>query len=65
VARDPLVRAEGDRIVSGVAKVLAYRAYTGDGAPRNPWRGLALMQEACAAGDPESCRNAARVRGAE
>jgi membrane associated rhomboid family serine protease len=62
-AQDPLVRAEGDRIVAGVARVLAYRAYTGDGAPRNPWRGLSLMEEACAAGDAESCRNVARVRG--
>jgi hypothetical protein len=63
-ARDPAVRAEGDRIVAGVARVLAYRAYTGDGAPRNPWRGLSLLDEACGAGDAESCRNAARVRGA-
>lgn len=60
---DGAVRAEGDRIVAGVAKVLAYRAYTGDGAPRNPWRGLSLMEEACGAGDGESCRNVARVRG--
>jgi TPR repeat protein len=58
------VRAEGDRIVAGVAKTLAYRAYTGDGAPRNPWLALSLMDEACAAGDAESCRNAARVRDA-
>jgi membrane associated rhomboid family serine protease len=62
-ARDPVVRAEGDRIVAQVARVLAYRAYTGDGAPRNPWRALSLMDEACQAGDAESCRNAARVRG--
>lgn len=62
-AQDPEVRAEGDRIVAGVAKVLAHRAYTGDGAPRNPWRGLALMEEACAAGDAGSCQDAARVRG--
>lgn len=62
-SRDAAVRAEGDRIVAGVAKVLAYRAYTGDGAPRDPWRGEALMEEACGAGDEESCRNAARVRG--
>lgn len=60
---DPAVRAEGDRIVAAVARVLAYRAYTGDGAPRDPWRGLSLMEEACGAGDAESCRNAARVRG--
>ena len=63
-SRDAAVRAEGDRIVAGVAKVLAYRAYTGDGALRNPWRGLSLMEEACGAGDAESCRNVSRVRGA-
>lgn len=62
-AADPAIRAEGNRIVAGVAKALAYRAYTGDGAPRNPWLGLSLMDEACDAGDAESCRNAARVRG--
>lgn len=62
-ARDPEVRAEGDRIVGSVAKVLAYRAYTGDGAPRNPWRALSLWQEACEAGDAESCRNGSRVGG--
>lgn len=62
-AGDPEVRAEGDRIVAGVARTLAHRAYTGDGAPRNPWRGLALLEEACAAGDAESCRDAARIRG--
>jgi membrane associated rhomboid family serine protease len=60
---DPAVRAEGDRIVAGTARVLAHRAYTGEGAPRNPWRALALMEEACAAGDAGSCANAARVRG--
>jgi TPR repeat protein len=62
-AQEPEVRAEGDRIVASVAKVLAYRTYTGEGAPRNPWRALSLWQEACEAGDAESCRNAARVRG--
>jgi membrane associated rhomboid family serine protease len=63
-ARDPAVREEAARLVASVAKVLAYRHYTGDGAERNPWRALAYMDEACLAGDEESCRNAARVRGA-
>jgi membrane associated rhomboid family serine protease len=62
-AGDPALRAEGRRIVASVAKTLAYRAYTGDGAPRNPWRALAFMDRACEAGDAESCGNAARVRG--
>jgi membrane associated rhomboid family serine protease len=63
-ARDPGVRAEAARIVASVAKVLAYRHYTGDGAEKNPWRALSYMDEACLAGDEESCRNAGRVRGA-
>jgi TPR repeat protein len=62
-ADDGALRAEADRIVASVAKILAYRTYTGDGAPRDPWLGLAFMEEACAAGDAESCRNAERVRG--
>ena len=63
-ARDPAVRAEATKVVSSVAKVLAYRHYTGDGAARDPWRALRYMDEACGAGDAESCGNAARVRGA-
>jgi membrane associated rhomboid family serine protease len=62
-AREPAVRAEADRIVAQVARTLAYRTYTGDGAPRDPWKGLAYMDEACTAGDDESCRNAEQVRG--
>jgi rhomboid protease GluP len=62
-AEDPALRAEAARVVAGVARTLAYRSYTGDGAPRNPWRALGLMDEACAAGDAESCGNAARLRG--
>jgi membrane associated rhomboid family serine protease len=63
-AREPEVRAEARKVVAGVAKVLAYRHYTGDGAARDPWRALRYMDEACGAGDAESCGNAARVRGA-
>jgi TPR repeat protein len=63
-AAEPAVRAEATRIVAGTAKALGYRLYTGDGAERDPWRGLAYLDEACGAGDDESCRNAARIRGA-
>jgi len=63
-AHDAAVRGEAARVVASVAKVLAYRHYTGDGAEKNPWRALAYMDEACLAGDEESCRNASRVRGA-
>ena len=62
-ATDPAVRAEANRIVAQVARTLAYRSYTGDGAPRNPWKGLELMDEACAAGDAASCLDAERIRG--
>jgi membrane associated rhomboid family serine protease len=63
-AREGVVRTEAARVVRSVAKLLAYRHYTGDGADKNPWRALAYMDEACLAGDEESCGNAARVRGA-
>jgi len=62
-SREPAVRDEAVRLVVGLAKTLAYRFYTGDGAARDPRRGLAYMEESCRAGDAESCRNAARVRG--
>ncbi len=62
-AHEPAVRDEGVKLVTGIARTLAYRLYTGEGAPRDPPRGLAFMEEACRAGDGESCRNAARVRG--
>jgi membrane associated rhomboid family serine protease len=63
-AADPDVRAEAKRIVAGTARTLGYRLYTGDGAARDPRRGLAYLEEACSAGDGDSCRNAARIRGA-
>lgn len=62
-AREADLRGEAERIVASIAKTLAYRAYTGDGAPRNPWLGVSYMDEACGAGDAESCENARRVRG--
>jgi membrane associated rhomboid family serine protease len=63
-ASEPALRDEGRRLVRGVARTLAYRAYTGDGAPKNPWRALSLMEEACRAGDAPSCRDAGRITGA-
>lgn len=62
-AREVALRGEAARLVAGAARTLAYRLYTGDGAERDPRRGLAYMDEACRAGDAESCRNAERVRG--
>ncbi len=60
---DPAVAREAAKTVIGVAKTLAYRSYTGDGAPRNPWRAVAYWEEACGLRDEESCRNLRRVRG--
>lgn len=60
-ARDGALRAEGGRLVASIARTLAYRSVTGDGAPRNPWRGLAYLEEACGAGDAESCRSVERL----
>jgi len=62
-SEDPEVAAEAAKTVIGLAKTLAYRHYTGEGAPRNPWLAISFMEEACALGDEESCRNARRVRG--
>lgn len=62
-ARDPAVAREGARTVAGVARTLAYRHYTGDGAERNPWRAVAYWEEACGLGDEESCDDLRRVRG--
>jgi membrane associated rhomboid family serine protease len=59
----PALAAEARRVAAGIAKTLAYRHYTGEGAPRDPRRALGYMDEACALGDEESCTNAARVRG--
>jgi membrane associated rhomboid family serine protease len=57
-ANDPAVRGEAAALARDVTRNLAYRHLTGDGAPRNPWRALAYLQEACALGDEESCRGA-------
>lgn len=58
-----LVAQEARKVVIGAARNLGYRHYTGEGAARNPWLGLSYLEEACALGDPESCRDAARIRG--
>jgi membrane associated rhomboid family serine protease len=57
------VRAEARRALSGVARNLGYRLYTGDGAPLDPQAGLAWFEEACAVGDEASCRDVERIRG--
>ena len=57
-AGEPAVRAEAAELARGVAKQLAYRYGTGDGAPRDRWLARAYLEEACALGDEESCRSA-------
>jgi membrane associated rhomboid family serine protease len=62
-AADAAVAREARRTAVAAAKTLAYRHYTGEGAPRDPWRAVAYWEEACALGDGESCLTLRRVRG--
>jgi membrane associated rhomboid family serine protease len=59
----PPLRDEARRQVAGVARMLGYAHYTGDGRPRDALLGLAYLEEACAAGEAESCSDARRIRG--
>lgn len=59
---EPLVAGEARKVAASAARTLGYRHYTGEGAPRDPWLGLAYLEEACALGDGESCRDADRIR---
>ncbi|HET7826221.1 MAG TPA: rhomboid family intramembrane serine protease [Anaeromyxobacter sp.] len=52
---DARVRDDATKLAREVTRNLAYRHYTGDGAPRNPWRARAYLEEACALGDEPSC----------
>jgi rhomboid protease GluP len=60
-AGEAAVRDEATRVAREVTRTLAYRHYTGEGAPRNPWRALAYLEEACALGDEASCRDARAI----
>ena len=55
---DPEVAREARRTVIDVAKALAFRRYTGEGAE---WRARTYWEEACGLGDGESCRNLRRL----
>ncbi len=57
------IREEARKVVVDAARVLGYRHATGDGAPWNPVLGVLYLDEACALGDGESCKNARKVRG--
>ncbi len=60
---DAPIRDRARRFAVDAARTLGYRYYTGDGAPRDPHRGLEYFNEACALGDAKSCETAARIRG--
>lgn len=60
-ADDPAVRTDATRLARDVARSLGYRHYTGDGARRDPWLGLAYLEEACALGDAQSCSEARAI----
>jgi rhomboid protease GluP len=60
-ADDPAVRTEATKLARDVARTLGYRFYTGDGARRDPWLGLAYLEEACALGDAQSCDEARTI----
>ncbi|WP_242346079.1 rhomboid family intramembrane serine protease [Anaeromyxobacter terrae] len=54
------VRRSGAR----VARMLAYRHGSGDGRPLDPARAVAYLEESCALGEAQSCRDAAAARSA-
>lgn len=59
----PALRDEAKRQEAGVAQMLGYEYYTGDGRPKDPWRGLAYFEESCALGEEKACDAARRIRG--
>jgi rhomboid protease GluP len=65
----PLVKGSGPlhdearRALAGVARVLGYRLYTGDGAAKDAQAGLRWLVEACQLGDRAACRDSARIVG--
>ncbi len=62
-AATPL-REDVRRSAARVARMLAYRHGSGDGRPLDPGRALAYLEESCALGEAQSCREAAAARAA-
>lgn len=58
---DAAVAREAAAKVVELARALAYRHYSGEGAPRSDLRATMYWDEACALGDRESCRNLRRT----
>jgi membrane associated rhomboid family serine protease len=57
------LREEARRAAARVAGMLAYAHHSGDGRERDARRALEYLDESCRLGEPESCRNAAVIRG--
>jgi rhomboid protease GluP len=57
-ADDAAVRTDAAQLTRDTARMLAYRHSTGDGARLDPWLAFAYLEEACALGDAQSCRDA-------
>jgi hypothetical protein len=60
-SRDAAVAREAAAKVVELARALAYRHYTGEGAAQSDLRAAMYWDEACALGDRESCRNLRRT----
>jgi len=58
---DPPLRAEVRRAAARVARLLGYRSYAGDGRPQDALAGLRYLEESCALGEAESCRDAEAI----
>ncbi|WP_242337467.1 MULTISPECIES: rhomboid family intramembrane serine protease [Anaeromyxobacter] len=56
------LRDDVRRSAARVARMLGYRHATGDGRPADAARGLAYLEESCALGEEQSCRDAAGIR---
>jgi TPR repeat protein len=56
-------REDARAAAASVARNLGYRYYTGEAVRQDVVRGVSYLQQACALGDAESCRNAAAILG--
>jgi TPR repeat protein len=55
------IRPDARRALGSVAANLGYRAYVGEGGPRDAAAALRWFLEACGAGDDRSCDVAERI----
>ena len=58
---EPEVAREAARKVIELARMLAYRYATGEGAPQSTLRATLYWDEACSLGDAESCGSLRRA----